>query len=454
MKIKILLSVFLISLFAFSCDSWIDSNLNTDPTSPMNVPLQVVLPTTQAGIAYVLGGDIGRFTGCFTQQFFGNNRQHLGIYNYTFKEDDISNAWNTMYAGPMKDLHHIIQTATENNSPHYKGIAQILMAFSLGMWTDVCGAIPYSEAFKGNDNLTPKYDTQEEIYNSILSLLDDAITNLQQTTSVFKPGSDDFMYGGKTAKWIKAAYTLKARYYLHLKKYNEALAALQNGFTSNDDDLQFNFTDKETEANPLYQFDQQRGDISMGPALMNLMNNFNDPRRPVIAKPDEQGNFSENSPLGAFYASANSPVPFITYVEAKFIEAECQLALGNKTQAYNAYKDAIMASMAKMGVSDTDAQTYWSQSTVDVSENNLSLQNIIEQKYIACFFNPEVWTDWRRTGFPQLTPVSGNRIPRRFPYPQSERLYNFNNVRAAEPNFQDIDFIFQKLWWDKTYWNP
>ncbi|MFN3780874.1 MAG: SusD/RagB family nutrient-binding outer membrane lipoprotein [Candidatus Kapaibacteriota bacterium] len=455
MKIKSLLILLGFAFVIFSCNSWIDPNLNVDPTSPSDVPFKTILPTTQVGIAYVLGGDVGRFAGCFTQQLYGWNRQHQGIYNYTFKEDDIDNAWNTMYAGPMMDLYFMINKADELNSPYYKGAAQVLMAFSLGMWTDLMGDIPYSDAFKGTNNLTPKYDTQQQIYNSILEMLDKAIENLKSTTSVLKPGADDFIYGGKVAQWIKAAYTLKARYYLHLKKYDEALAALQNGFTSNDDDMQLSFTDKETEANPLYQFDVQRGDVNMGPKLMELMNQFNDPRRPFFAKKDDNGQYSENSPLGPFYASINSPVPFITYVEAKFIEAESQLAKGNKNAAYNAYKEGILASMKKVGVADPDAQAYFNQPSVDVGESNLSLEDILTQKYIACFFSPEVYTDWRRTGYPTLTPVKGNTVPRRFPYPQSERLYNFQNVKAVAPNFQNPDFIFtEKLWWDKTYWNP
>ncbi len=449
MKTKTIFMVVLLSVFAFSCDSWVDTNLNVDPTSPSNVPMKTILPTTQAGIAYVLGGDIGRFAGCFTQQLFGADRQHLGIYNYTFNENEIDNAWNTMYAGPMVDLYTLMKLADKNNSPYYKGIAQILMAFSLGMWTDVCGDIPYSDAFKGVDNLTPKYDTQEQIYNTIQSLLDDAISNLQATSSLLKPGADDFMYSGKTANWIKAAYTLKARFHLHLKKYDEALAALQNGFTSNDDDFQMPFTDKETEANPLYQFVTQRsGDITMGPVIMDLMNTFNDPRRPFIAEKDGNGNYSKDSPLGPFYASINSPVLFITYVEAKFIEAECQLAKGNATAAYNAYKDGILASMAKIGVADADAQAYWNQATVSVGEGNLTLKNIMEQKYIACFFNPEVWTDWRRTDYPTLTPVTGSQVPRRFLYPQSERIYNFENFKQVGSNIT----IFSQLWWDATFW--
>lgn len=454
MKTKLIGLLIIASLIAIGCNQWIDTNLNVDPTSPEKVPGKTVLPTTQVGIAYVLGGDVNRFTGCWTQHFFGHDRQHAGIYQYIIKEDDLDNAWNTMYAGPMMDLKFLMDWGKENNSPYYSGIAKILMAFSLGMWTDLFGDITYSQAFMGVDNLKPEYDTQEKIYTTIQALLDSAITDLQSTSSVFKPTTDDFMYGGKTAQWIKAAYTLKARYFLHLKKYDEALATLANGFTGNDDDLQLNFTDKETEANPLYQFDQQRNDIRMGTKLMELMNSFNDPRLPFFARPNDEGGYDQTSPLGPFYASINSPVPFITFVEAKFIQAECQLARGNSAGAYQAYQDAIMASMAKVGVSDADAQTYWGQPTVSVGASNLTLQNIIEQKYIACYYNAETYTDWRRTGYPQLTPVVGNQIPRRFPYPQSERTYNYINLVKAAPNSGDINFKFEKLWWDKTYWNP
>lgn len=454
MKTKLIGLLITASLIAVGCNQWIDTNLNVDPTSPEKVPGNTVLPTTQVGIAYVLGGDINRFTGCWTQHFFGHDRQHAGIYQYIIKEDDLNNAWNTMYAGPMMDLKFLMDWGKENNSPYYSGIAKILMAFSLGMWTDLVGDIPYSQAFMGVNNLKPEYDSQEEIYKTIQSLLDEAIKDLQAPSSLFKPSADDFIYGGKTAKWIKAAYTLKARYHLHLKQYDEALAALANGFTGNEDDLQLNFSDKETEANPLYQFDQQRNDIRMGPKLMELMNYFNDPRLPFFAQPNDEGGYDQTSPLGPFYASINSPVPFITFVEAKFIEAECQLAKGNSASAYQAYQDAIMASMAKVGVSDADAQTYLSNPTVSVGASNLTLQNIIEQKYIACYYNAETYTDWRRTGYPQLTPVVGNQIPRRFPYPQSERIYNYNNLMKAAPNSGDINFKFEKLWWDKTHWNP
>ena len=453
MKTKIISGIIFISIvFLSSCGGWINPGLNTDPTGPMDASLNAILPTAQSGIAYVVGGDIGRFVSLFTQHHTGIDRQHLGLYNYVISESDIDNAWNTMYYGPMEDLYIMINKSQINGSPHYQGIAEILMAFSLGTWTDILGDIPYSESFQGADNFTPVYDSQQKIYNSIQTLLDSAIIHLAAAKSNYNPGADDFMYGGDLALWTKAAYNLKARYLLHLKKYSEALTALTNSFADNSEDLQFNFTQKESEANPWYQFMTQRGDISMGGFLMTMMNTLSDPRRSAYAEKDDAGGYSENSTLGAFYASINSPVPFSTYVEGKFIEAEAQFQGGNKAAAYTAYISAITASLEKVGVNAADVATYLANPLVGVGEANITLKAIMEQKYIALYTQPEGWSDWRRTSFPALTPTSGNQIPRRMPYPQSERLFNGDNLRAVPDYNPSNTFIFTKMWWDKTYW--
>jgi hypothetical protein len=85
---------------------------------------------------------------------------------------------------------------------------------------------------------------------------------------------------------------------------------------------------------------------------------------------------------------------------------------------------------------------------ISVGAANITLKQIIMQKYVALFCNPETWTDWRRTGYPTLTPVTGTQIPRRFPYPQSERQFNLQNLNAAVPNHADPNFIYTRIWWD------
>ncbi|WP_257092243.1 SusD/RagB family nutrient-binding outer membrane lipoprotein [Sphingobacterium sp. E70] len=67
----------------------------------------------------------------------------------------------------------------------------------------------------------------------------------------------------------------------------------------------------------------------------------------------------------------------------------------------------------------------------------------------------ETWANWRRTGFPKLTPVNypGNAtsgtIPRRFPYPSTEEAINGENFKAAAAAVPGGDNLAGRVWWDK-----
>ncbi|MEM9391667.1 MAG: SusD/RagB family nutrient-binding outer membrane lipoprotein, partial [Bacteroidota bacterium] len=87
-----------------------------------------------------------------------------------------------------------------------------------------------------------------------------------------------------------------------------------------------------------------------------------------------------------------------------------------------------------------------------LADDEARLEQIMTQKYIALYSHGlETWTDFRRTGFPALTPVTGGNnafnlngeIPRRLPYPQTEIDLNNSNVPITSPDFQD------RFWWDQ-----
>ena len=67
----------------------------------------------------------------------------------------------------------------------------------------------------------------------------------------------------------------------------------------------------------------------------------------------------------------------------------------------------------------------------------------------------ESWSNWRRTGFPVLTPVvypsnaTNGTIPRRFPYPLSEITSNPVNYQAARDGVAGGDFLTSRVYWDK-----
>ena len=443
-----LISIGLCSAFlaVFTACNWIDPELNVDPNQPATADYNLVLPVAQASTAYVQGGDLGRYASVLTQHNIGLDRQHLGIYNYQFTESDVNNAWEGIYSGPLSDLKILMDRAEADGTSSYLGVFQVMFAYNMVMVSDLWGDVPSSDAFRGAAATQPKYDTQEAVYTAMNALLDRAITNLTGTASVLKPGADDFVYGGNLSKWTKAAWALKARMAIHRVKRDAAagavaLDAVSKAMASNADDMQFSFGAAETEGNPWYQFNTQRGDIAVGPKLAELMNATSDPRRPFYGVPDSTGALNTESAMGDLYSAISSAVPMLTFTEMKFIEAEAKSRVGDGPGAHAAYVAAVRASLERSGVSAADVTAYLAQPSVDPGAANLTLANIMTQKYIAMYTQPESFSDWRRSGVPALTPVSGSNVPRRFPYAQSERLYNGSNMPAGLT-------IFDRVWWD------
>jgi hypothetical protein len=460
-KYRIYLKVFLfgiLAIFLASCEKWIDPAINTDPAKPTDVSLNLLLPAAEAGLAFQMGGDVVRPACQWMQQFAGLGNQPIAFDRYNFTQVETDNMWKWgLYAGHLMDLNVMIKKAATEGSPHYGGVAKALMACGMGTVTDLWGDAPYSQAFQGANDLTPAYDSQEQIYATINQLLDEAITDLAASTSLFSPGGDDLIYGGDLERWTKAVYTLKARYALHLSKrggataYNNALVALQNGMTANSDDLEFYFGQNASEENLFSQFLVQRpGDITMCVTFITKLIDNQDPRLPQFADTTE-GNIGSHPGLGdgdappiGYYAQPNSPVQLISYVEALFMKAECEYKTGTGDPKQT-LKDAVASSLDKFGVFD-QAWIDNFNAKVDTLSGEALFEEIMTQKWIALFDQVETFTDWRRTNYPTLTPAAlavtlDQQLPRRYPYPTSERIYNGANMPQGLT-------ISSRVWWD------
>ncbi len=432
---SILLIILPLLFLTTSCDDW--EELNTDPNKPIEVTPGLLLPSAQGAFAYGMGGDISRYAGIMTQHFAGTARQ-WSLYNgYDLSESDFDNIWRfSVYGGPLNDLQLLMQDAEATGSLHYAGVAKILTAMIMLNVTDMWGDVPYSQAFRGVDNFQPAYDSQQEIYATVHQLLDAGIADIGQASSVLSPGGDDLVYGGNLESWAKLANALHARAYIHTSHFNggaaqQALNALANGLASNDDDAQVGFGTSPTEQNPFYQFNDQRGDIQyLGGTMDVLMGNLGDPRRDAYFVGD-------NGLMGDFFGSETAAVAFFTYAEQKFIEAEALMRSGG--DPYDAFIAGIEASCNRVGIDGTAISDYIA--SVDPGRGNVTMDDIMTQKYIALFTQPESWTDWRRTGIPALSGNGGQDIPRRFLYPETERLYNGANVPSAT--------LLSKVWWDQ-----
>lgn len=430
----------LLGMFSLtSCEDYF-GDINQDPDNPLEVTPGALLPQIQVRLAYILGGDVSRYTGIYTQHIDGVSRQFVVFQNYNLQPSDVDNLWSNLYSGVMADNRQLLALAEEGGYNHYVGVSKSIEAYALLLTTDLWGDIPYSQAFQGTGVLQPGFDTQQEVYNSVFSLIEEARTALDADGGALVPGGDDLIYGGDLEQWHKFLSLLEARAHLHLgavdnSNYSAALAAIQkSGVTGRGDDARLKFGSPSTENAPWYQYIQQRDDIEVGDSYVALFDTL-DPRIDVFGAPLE---------LPHPYFAAAQDQPILTYTEAKFIEAESEFRVNGAAAAHEPYLAAIRSSMADAGIADEDAiNAYLALPTVDPGEGNLTLEMILVQKYVSLFADVEAYNDWRRTGIPDLDPNTGTQIPLRLPYPQTEIDSNSNTPSPATVT------QFTAVWWDK-----
>lgn len=430
----------LVGLLLPSCENYFGEDSNLDPDNPTEATLQVMLPQIQARLAYTIGGDFTRFTGINSQQITGVNRQFAVFQNYGIVGGDCDAMWSNIYVGTLNNNRVMVNQAKEDGFNHFVGIGLLLESYAMMSATDIWGSLPYSDAFGFSEKgvYTPTFDTQESIYTAIFANITEAIALLNGPDGGVNPSNSDLIYKGNAAKWLKFANVLEARGKLHLAKrsataYSEAVAAInRGGFSNSADDFGFKFGAAATERAPFYQYIEQRDDCEVGVAFVNLLTDLTDPRISNYG-------FTHDLPHPVFLE--DQFLKLVSFTEQNFILAEALLPT-DPTAAYTAFVAGIASSFKEAGMSIADSTAYFESGAIPSSGASLTLNHIMTQKYIALYTNPEVYTDWRRTGFPELTPNTGSQIPRRLPYSEVEQLANPNCPTPAEIT------IFDKVWWD------
>jgi len=459
------LALFLIT----GCKKYID--VNNDPNNPISMQEALILAPVELNLSTVLtGGSYYASTGMaaiLANHYMQNIALNQPVPNegtYQLFNVNLDDSWKSFYVVGLNNLKVLHDKAITNGNYNYSGIANILSAFCLGIATDYWGDIPYSEAFNGNSKLKPGYDSQENIYKAIQQLLDDGIADINKNATLI-PGKDDYYYGGDMDQWKRLAYTLKARYYMHLTKapgYTAtgqatlALAALQNGMQGNDDDMKMNYPGSAGFENPWYLNFLSVSTIVLSSACVDTLVTRNDPRLPkLIAKAKSTGLYN-GRPIGSINISGsldvyslpgvtvgavNSAVYVFNYSEALFLKAEATLIKSGAAAAEPIYQDAIKSHMTKLGIDSGNIKTYLANRGALTATN--ALQRIMEEKKIANFLSVENFNDWRRTGFPLLTKVPNalSDIPRRLLYPQVEITSNPQAVQTAR--------LTDRVWWDQ-----
>ena len=458
--------IFILIIFASTaggCKKYLD--VNTDPNRPVDVQEALILAPLEVSVSDFIHAGYSPGQGPIIIQNFiqamAPNQLNPGLWSYQMFNSDMNGDWYNFYVVCLNNMKILHDKAVTSGKPNYEAIADILSAYTLGTATDFWGDIPYSKGFTGSSNFTPAYDKQEDIYKTVQSLLNEAIA-LIAVNSLIKPGDDDYIYKGRMSQWLKLAYTLKARYFIHLTKApgytaatqaDSALNALSNGMLADSNDFKFPYAAGAGSENTWNLIFGAVSTFTLNSTFIDTLVARNDPRLPLMAKPAKASGLYRGRKIGTptilidslsypsdYYAGENSYNYIVNYSEAQFIKAEATLIKSGFAAAQPIYQAAITNHMKKLGVAQADITTYLGARGTLTAAN--ALQRIMEEKSIANFLNAETFTDWRRTNFPVLTKVIGglSEIPRRLLYPESEILTNPQSQQSAK--------LTDRVWWD------
>jgi len=386
--------------------------------------------------------------------------------------------------------------------------ARILRAFLFCKLTDYYGSVPYTEAMQASKGVFfPKYDKQKLIYLDCLKELKEATAAIGSTDAEDFPAADLY-YRGDITKWKKWGYSLMLRIAMRISNVDPTDAndyvskAVAGGvFTSNDDNVWVPmsetpslWTNQNGISRAFYPGDGGQPTF-LSKTFVDRMKGANaastaddDPRLMIlcggIGAWTPSGWFPTNvdplkqkgmpngkdqtmleaiegiSPLDqvAVYSRINTklldradPYMLMNCGEVRLLLAEAaERSIGGLTPSAAAayYKEGVKASMqmytpydASLTISDAKVVDYLT------AYPYTGKKDIYDQLWINHFMNWwEAWSDWRRTGFPVLTPtnypgnVTNGTIPQRLKYPNAEV--------AGNPNFSGAsanDYV-TKLW--------
>ena len=214
-------------LLGTGCKKYLNVNKNlNDPTA---VPVSTLLTSSQKDIGNAMAMSTGLSGGLSVYMHQACTRGNADGYGIKGDNFTVENAWALFY-GAITDLDVIISQATAEGRFKYAGIAKIMKAYAFSVMVDMWGDIPFSEfnQFK-NGVKQPKFDDDAAIYPQLFTMIDAGVADINNPApNPTVPANDDLVYNGNTARWIKAANTIKLKLYTQIRRVQNVTAAVTN----------------------------------------------------------------------------------------------------------------------------------------------------------------------------------------------------------------------------------
>ena len=290
-----------------SCsDSYLE-DVNTDDSKAETIDPNAQLTTTllQTYGDFSLMDTYRSYITGFTQYYAGG----WNVSNYAGavypKDSEMAYPWNRYYQISIKNLVDAIHRT--GDMPNTNAALRIHRAYMMAVLSDIYGDIPCTEAGMSfiDGNATPKYDTQEGVYDFIFSELKACAAQLGTGTDAIS--GDVTSLGGDPEAWKRYANTLRLRYAMRISdvaperartEFESALNADGGIISSADEDAYIKYIDApftlydgaadlDFRANALgemiYGQDPQSPSF-VSSTLFNYMKKMHDPRLYRIAR--------------------------------------------------------------------------------------------------------------------------------------------------------------------------
>ncbi|KOS05617.1 hypothetical protein AM493_05885 [Flavobacterium akiainvivens] len=499
-----------LSAVAVSCTSDYE-RINIDPNRPTSLPLDYLL--SECEILVPASPDAGSKTqrvnfanaGCLMQHMSSTDAGFYAGSFYSSASNTYTFFFDYTYPNTVKNIVNLIALSSEDpNQVNINSMARILKVMEFVRITDLYGDVPYFEAGRGflDNNFTPRYDEQQDIYMDMLNELQEAGDAFN--SGAYIPPTADFIYDGDLEKWKRAANSIMLRLALRLQNVDPASAqswaqtAISRGLiTSEAENITFHFdgqSGSQINTNPnSYTLSPIGANVAnlngllWGKTFIDMMHNRQDPRLSVVAAlkdgnndPDVQvglpngvtanelatlpvTNLDLYSRPAPNMITGSAPWIYMTYAESQLLLAEAIERGYTSGSADAAFASGQASAITLVGVYGTtptagEVADYATANPYPATGLEAKLNAIHTEIYLihAVTFNHiEAWANWRRTGYPVLVPVNpvGNEtngtIPRRLKYSPTEYGVNGENLGEAITR-QGPDLFTTRVWWDNN----
>jgi hypothetical protein len=518
---KIFISTIVLALIFSGCtDEFVDANTNPYQISDEslrqdNNHVGAFFPTMLDGI---IGDQIHHnLANDSFVRHLGTPTPFVGGINNTTYYIRWNPYWGRVYNNIFKPSAAVIDIAEEEGNVVFVSWAKLIRLYAASRLTALFGPIIYSDF--GSTSSVINYDSEEELYDIWFSELDEIVATLTANSEFGGMSAFDASYGGNINNWIKFANSLRLRLAIRISKVDPVLAQAQAEkamsaagglITTNADNLMVSLYGH------VYYEDRicfGWGDTRMSASMESILGGYNDPRIAKYFDPAADNTLYPDHPTSPYkgirngatlgsksdrleYSTISSDFKTVsnrrlyTAAETHLNIAEAALRGWNTNglgTAGEAYEAGVRASFSDWGAGGVD--TYLADDTAlpfdyddpkaagaindfvnritttvkwdDAATNEVKLEKIITQKWIAAYTNTvECWVDQRRTGYPKLPfnyqndsdatwgVIAADDFIRRMPFVDAERNGNPDGVAGATTKLGGPDEIGTHLWWD------